>query len=72
MDIKKLLNDWSISSAMIRKPKLDEACKIIESLCMSINKLEDDLAYQKNRQNVKEQTYKTMIFEIQNVVSKYN
>jgi hypothetical protein len=71
MDTKKLLTEWSTSAAMIRKPKLGEACDVISSLCMEVFKLEGEVKYQKNRQDLKEQEYKTMIIEIQNVVQKY-
>ena len=71
MDTKKVLNEWSTSAAMVRKPKLGEACEVISTLCMEVCRLEEEVKYQKNRQDLKEQEYKTMLIEIQNVVQKY-
>ena len=71
MDTKKILTEWSTSAAMIRKPKLNEACDVISNLCMEVSRLEDAVEYQKKRQDIKEQQYKTMLIEVQNVVQKY-
>ena len=70
-DTGALMRDWSTQSAMIRKPKLDEACTVISDLCMEVVALKREVAYQKKRQDLKEQQYKTMILEVQNVVSSY-
>lgn len=71
MDTKKILIEWSASTAMIRKPKLNEACDVISNLCMEVSRLKDAVEYQKKRQDIKEQQYKTMLIEVQNVVQKY-
>jgi hypothetical protein len=71
MDTKKILGEWSRHAAMIRRPQLVEACDVIESLCMELVKLKEEVLYQKKRQDLKEQQYKTMILEVQNIVGKY-
>lgn len=71
MDTKKIMADWSPLAAQIAKPKLNEACDVISNLCLEISRLKDEVSYQKTRQDQKEITYKNMILEVQNVVSKY-
>ena len=71
IDTSAIFKDWSATAAYIRKPKLDEACKVIESLCIEVIRLEKELVIQGNRQDIKEQTYKTMMIEVQNVIHKY-
>ena len=71
MNTKEVLKLWSRISATTRKPTLNDACDLIESLCLEIDKQRKEVEYQKRRQDLKEQEYKTMIVEITNVVSKY-
>jgi hypothetical protein len=71
VDTGAILKEWHSSTAVIRKPKLGEACEVIDALCMEVIRLRDELDYQSKRQDLKEQQYKTMIIEIQNVVQSY-
>jgi hypothetical protein len=71
MDTKELMRTWDNSAARLRKPKLEEACDVILDLCIELNKINKEVEYQKNRQDIKEQFYKTMMIELHNVVSKY-
>ena len=72
MEVSEVLKEWSKNAAAMRKPMLTEACDVIESLCLEVLKLGKEVDYQKRRQDLKEQEYKTMIVEVQNVVSKYS
>ncbi len=39
IDTKKIMADWAEQSAYIKKPKLSDACSVIESLCAEISSL---------------------------------
>lgn len=71
MDIKKISKDWAPLSASLAKPSLNDACAVIESLCLEITKLEKEVKYQTKRQDNKEIIYKDMMIELQNVMGKY-
>lgn len=71
MDTKQICYDWDYGRASLRKPKLQEACDLITSLCHEIRRLEKEVAYQCKRQDLKEQHYDTMMVEVQNVIRKY-
>lgn len=71
MNTTEVLKQWNRVSATIRKPTLDDACDLIESLYLEIDKQRKEVEYQKRRQDLKEQEYKTMIVEITNVVQRY-
>jgi hypothetical protein len=72
IDIKQTLKDWNPLAARIRKPTIEDGCKIIEDLCLEIRRLEAEVAHQKKRQDCKEQEYKTMLVEMHNVLHKYS
>ena len=71
MDIKKVLMEWSPLAASLAKPSLNDACAVIENLCLEITKLEKEVKYQAKRQDNKELIYKDMMIELQNVMGKY-
>ena len=70
-DIQQLMKDWELTAAMIRKPRFSDTCDLIQNLCMEIKELRKEVEYQKKRQDVEEQKYKTMLLEVQNVVTRY-
>lgn len=72
MDTKEIMQAWGTSVALMRKPKLTEACDVIADLCLEVGRLKKESDYQKQRQDTKEAHYKTMIVELHNVVSKYS
>ena len=71
MDTKKILSEWSQQSAYTIKPKLADACDVIESLCVEVVRLKKEVEYQKGAQSRRESTYKNMVLEVQNVVGRY-
>ena len=71
IDMNKIFIEWDYGRAQIRKPKLQEACDLINELCHEVDRLKKEVEQQKKRQDIKEQTYETMMVEIQNVVTKY-
>lgn len=71
IDTKQIFIEWDYGRAQIRKPKLQEACDLINELCHEVCRLKKEVEQQKKRQDIKEQTYDTMMVEIQNVVMKY-
>ena len=71
IDTKKIFIEWDYGRAQIRKPKLQEACDLINEMCHEVDRLGKEVEQQKKRQDIKERTYETMMVEIQNVVIKY-
>tara|TARA_R110002167_G_scaffold45515_6_gene136747 strand:+ start:248 stop:466 length:219 start_codon:yes stop_codon:yes gene_type:complete len=71
MDTKEISRKWSPLAASLTKPSLNDACEVIENLCLEITRLEKEVKYQEKRQDNKEIIYKDMMIELQNVVSKY-
>lgn len=71
MDTKEIAAEWHFDNAAIKRPKLRDACDMIVKLCVELNKQRAETAFQKRRQDLKEQHYKTMMVELQNVVNKY-
>ena len=71
IEISSISKDWDRTRAILRKPSLLEACEVIQTLCLEVEKVRKEVEYQKKRQDLKEQTYKTMMVEVQNVIQKY-
>lgn len=71
MDTNEIMRAWNHSSALMRKPKLEEACDVIAHLCMELTRAREEVKHQKNRQYLKDETYETMMEELHNVLSNY-
>lgn len=72
MNIEKIINDWC-NPVLVkdRKPTVEEACETIMSLAGEIKRKNTVIEFERNRQNIKEQHYKTMMNELHNVISTY-
>ena len=71
LDTKKIAAEWGQSVALMRKPKLKEACDVILDLCVEIVRIRRDLADQKNKDLLRDNNNQAMINEIIQTVSKY-
>ena len=71
MNEKELIKEWYFDNAIIRKPKLKDACDVICDLCVEVKNLRRELEFEKNSNGVKAQEYSVMMIEIQNVIQKY-
>ena len=70
-DIKKIAAEWHPDAIMMEKPMLADTKQMVTDLVSHIRSLEKEVAYQKKRQDNKEQQFKTMHVEIGNVINKY-
>lgn len=71
VDVDQILKEWNRTAATMRKPTLVEGCDVIETLCVEVKQLRNALASEQKRQEAEEQKYRTMLIEVQNVVTGY-
>jgi len=72
IDAKEIAKHWgNYAAVQQRAPKLFEACDLIVSLCVEIERLKKEVEKESKRQDVERQKYKTMLLEIQNTVQRY-
>ncbi len=72
MDLDKVVEDWGSHVKLQQtRPTLISASETVIDLVLEIKKLRKELEYEKKRQDIKEQHFKTMFVELHNVVNKY-
>ena len=70
-ELKKIAEQWHPDAIMLKRPMLADTKVMVTELLAYIRHLEKEVAYEKKRQDLKEQNYKAMHIEIGNVINKY-
>lgn len=71
MNTKEIAENWHYGRACITRPKMQEACDLILSMCVEINRLNKEVEREKARQDDRDRKNKEMVNEVQNTIRKY-
>ncbi len=71
MNTKEIAQNWHFGRVCISKPKLQDACDLILSMCVEIDRLNQEIGREKMRQDDRDRKNKEMVIEVQNTVRKY-
>lgn len=71
INTKEIMQKWRYDFAIIRKPKLEEACEQIEELCIELAACRKRLAVLESAEKGRQCENNTMLLEIENLVRKY-
>lgn len=71
MNTKKIAENWHYWRACITRPKMQDACDLILSMCVEIDRLNKEVKQEKTRQDDRDRKNKEMVNEVQNTMRKY-
>jgi hypothetical protein len=71
MNTKEIAENWHYGRACITRPKMQEACDLILSMCVEIDRLNKEVEREKARQDDRDRKNKEMVNEVQNTIRKY-